>query len=292
MTGGRRGVRPPSAPPFSPRAARASGRQRWQRWALLLLPLVAIAAARLSLRLCQVMSASMEPTLGSGDVVLVLVRPPVPLPVRRGQVVLASLPSHLVIGSGVPPGRRVLKRVAGVQGDLLEGRGGAGLFRNGTPVPPRSAATSSGTFKIVAGRVVQQLEGASWWHGAPHRAWLEPADDPFLARLLAAAPPQPLPPGTVFLLGDNPAASVDSRTWGPLPEACVEGWVIATVPSLPGWLGGLLRLPSPHRRAAADHPEPPGQARGRAPVLRLTEKRPLGEGAESKERGKTTETMT
>ncbi|MEP0774359.1 MAG: S26 family signal peptidase, partial [Acidobacteriota bacterium] len=178
---GRRRANPPPAPSLSPLAAGADLRRHRRRWStLLLLLLAALALVRSPLRLCLVMSASMEPTLRPGDVAVVLARPSFLAPARRGQVVLASLPPHLVIGSGVPPGRRVLKRVAGVQGDLLEGRGEAGLFRNGTAIPFRSAATSSGIFKILAGRVVQQLEGSSWWHGAPHRAWLEPADDPFL----------------------------------------------------------------------------------------------------------------
>jgi signal peptidase I len=38
-----------------------------------------------------------------------------------------------------------------------------------------------------------------------------------------------VPPGTVFLLGDNPAQSQDSREYGPLPVAAIVGMVIGSI---------------------------------------------------------------
>ncbi len=36
--------------------------------------------------------------------------------------------------------------------------------------------------------------------------------------------------GTVILLGDNPAASTDSRHFGPLPDSALEAVIIARLP--------------------------------------------------------------
>jgi len=41
-----------------------------------------------------------------------------------------------------------------------------------------------------------------------------------------AAPAAPLPPGTLWLLGDNAAASTDSRTLGPAPLDALRGRAI------------------------------------------------------------------
>ncbi len=180
----------------------------------------------------------MAPNLGVGELVLVFSAPTRRLPLWRGQVVVAALPRELQIGSGVPPGHRFIKRVAALAGDIVEGRGEAGLFVNGRPLP-RSSPQPAEEFKIVAGRAVQRVGADSWWLGSPSRPWLAQVDDPALAHRLQASPAEPLPTGTVLLLGDNHAESIDGRRWGPLPVECVQGWVVAAVP-LPPPLQRLL----------------------------------------------------
>ncbi len=196
------------------------------------------AGAVFCLRPAVVMSSSMAPTLEVGELVLVFSPPIRKVPLWRGQVVLAALPRELQIGSGVPPSRRFIKRIVALSGDTVEGRGKAGLFVNGQPLPCSSPQPAE-EFKIVAGRAVQQLGAGSWWLGSPSRPWLAPVDDPALAHRLQASLPEPLPAGTVLLLGDNHAESIDSRRWGPLPVECVHGWVVAAIP-LPPPLQRLL----------------------------------------------------
>lgn len=50
--------------------------------------------------------------------------------------------------------------------------------------------------------------------------------------------PVRVPAGTVFLLGDNRAESIDSRTFGPVPLASLEGRVAVRLWPSPGALRG------------------------------------------------------
>jgi signal peptidase I len=62
--------------------------------------------------------------------------------------------------------------------------------------------------------------------------------DPWIIKRVAALGGHPVPgrpgavvaPGTVYLLGDNAAASDDSRLWGCLPVTAVVGVVIRRMP--------------------------------------------------------------
>jgi signal peptidase I len=51
-----------------------------------------------------------------------------------------------------------------------------------------------------------------------------PIDEPYIAdRGIADFPEQTVPEGTLFVLGDNRGNSLDSRSWGMLPESLVIG---------------------------------------------------------------------
>lgn len=57
-------------------------------------------------------------------------------------------------------------------------------------------------------------------------------------RIFGAQPETKVPRGHVWLQGDNRADSKDSRTYGPLPLACVKGRVVGKV--YPFWEAGAL----------------------------------------------------
>jgi inner membrane protease subunit 1 len=113
------------------------------------------------------------------------------LRLRRGDVVIAKSPN----------GDLVCKRVCAVPGDSVT-----------LPLPPTSAPP-----------FVDRVDG------------LLPPD--FFSLVAAASPPHAQSPPTtivvpeahVWLEGDNPASSYDSRQYGPLPMRAVRGRVVARV---------------------------------------------------------------
>ncbi len=84
-------------------------------------------------------------------------------------------------------GQLVVKRVVGVPGDSVGIEDGA-LVRNG---------------EIVVEAYTNQRDMAGFYFG-----------------------PDPVPPGHVFLLGDNRFTSSDSRAYGPVPISGLEGRVL------------------------------------------------------------------
>ncbi len=140
-----------------------------------------------SWRMYMMPSTAMLPTLAVHDQVLVNRLYYRLRPVRRGDLVVFRGPAH-----GDRMRRAFLKRVVGVEGDTIEVREGQ-LYRNGEPVcercsehgadgsAPGSAATHE-PYEIV------ESAGVDW---APHT----------------------VPPGHVFVFGDNRNSSNDSRRW-------------------------------------------------------------------------------
>jgi signal peptidase I len=90
----------------------------------------------------------------------------------------------------------IVKRVIGLGGDSIGFEDGV-LVRNGSPVT-------------------------------------EPYTDDFLDGVYYG--PDVVPPGTVYVLGDNRVDSIDSREFGPVPLSSVVGRVIARLFPLPGAL--------------------------------------------------------
>jgi signal peptidase I len=92
----------------------------------------------------------------------------------------------------LPPGvgrtQLFIKRITGVSGDTIEVRNG-NLYRN------RVAVTGEDYVKK---------------HSLSHSA-------------IQNVPPVRIPPGHVFVMGDNRDRSMDSRAWGPVPVENIKG---------------------------------------------------------------------
>ena len=91
------------------------------------------------------------------------------------------------------PDRRTIKRVIGLPGDTIECREGR-VYRDGVML-----------------------------------------DEPYLtsdaqnARTVDCGAPVTVPSGTLFVLGDHRAVSMDSRHWGPIPQSAVDGRLLTNV---------------------------------------------------------------
>ena len=171
------------------------------------------------LTLSVVQSTSMQPTIEPGDVILVeKLSPRLGTPTRLKELVFFEPPEALQA--------IVREREAAVAAERLaqSGRGGAGAqpsFRDRLPQP------SSRLFvKRVVGRPGDEVSVGA---GGEVRVQGEPVSDANrglggpAASLLRPKELGALAPDEVFVLGDNPATSVDSRCWGALPQGNVAG---------------------------------------------------------------------
>lgn len=139
----------------------------------------------------KVPSGSMLPTLQVGDHILVSRWPyGIPLPVGGGWLWRGAGPRPgdvIVLERAAEPGSHYVKRVA-----------------------------------AVAGEIVEMVDGALVVDG--HRRDLAAAVLP--ARAAANFRPRRVPPGHVFVLGDNRDQSIDSREWGPVDGSGIKGRVL------------------------------------------------------------------
>jgi signal peptidase I len=193
-------VRPQSAPEEE-RLDSGVSAGRWRgsrvgaairRWAVvvacvLALVLVASVAGWLPWQVMRVGSASMEPNIPTGAIVLVDRWSD---GVDRMDVVVVDPPD------GVGP--QLVKRAVAVGGDEIAVEDGV-LVVNGSPV-------------------------------------CEPSIDPALIDAEYFGP-QTVPPGELFLMGDNRQTSIDSRAFGPVRADEVKGRVMARMWPSPGGVG-------------------------------------------------------
>jgi signal peptidase I len=126
-----------------------------------------------------VSSASMLPTLHPRETLLVNRLAYRRHPPRHGDIVVFRFPQAV--------GRKFVKRVIGLPGDVVEEQGGQ-VYVNGKPVVQKDTPDPSRTI-------------------GPEMTML----------------PQRIPPGKLFVLGDNLAASLDSRYWGTVDIENVVG---------------------------------------------------------------------
>jgi signal peptidase I len=142
-------------------------------------------------------SASMEPTLESGDRVLVnrfIYRFHDP---RRGDIVVFHPPGRggqAIDGASTEASVYFIKRVVGLPGETIEGRSGHVLIC---------------TAPNVGCHILQE---------------------PYLRQKAAPSNfgPVVIPPDHYFMMGDNRAISEDSRVWGTLPRSYIIGEAFVT----------------------------------------------------------------
>ena len=212
--------------PFAARAVRAA-----------LLGLAAAALLRLAgVEVVKVPSASMAPSLLLGDRLLVtslaygLRLPGLGWAVRwasprRGDVVVFEAPPE--------PGRRWVKRVAGVAGERVTLAGGrllvepAGEGAGAGGARPEAPAGSFTFQDRGLGSVVEETCPAWRQEVAPGRSHLVlrcgPSGSPEAEAEIPAAPPERVASGHLYVLGDNRDRSRDSRSGWLLPVDAVAG---------------------------------------------------------------------
>ena len=178
-----------------------------------LLVTLATLCAAVAVLAVRVSGPSMRPTLQDGDRVLLRPFSGGDTPARFALVV-ARFTEH---------GPQVLKRVIGVPGDRVE--------------------------ILAAGMVRVQPGGVGPWLVVEHPAWSAggPAGIACCTPEGRSAPDAAaaqVPAGTVFLLGDDPALSTDSRQEGWVPISQIRGrvWLRVHPPSRWGSPGDGVRL--------------------------------------------------
>ncbi len=204
---------------------------------ILLAVLLALLLRALVIQAYRIPSGSMEDTLLAGDF---LMAAKLPYGVRepfRGRTLVPAL-RHPARGEVLVfryplDGRDFIKRCTALAGDTVAVRGGQLYINSVREDRPQAAHKAPETVAAWSGR-----ERA--WSPDYQQAWeerrflqLDWVRDDF--------GPVVVPPGCLFMMGDNRDNSMDSRFWGPLPESDVRGralfiyWSWDPDGKIPGW---------------------------------------------------------
>lgn len=169
------GLEPPApeSPPTPPAAQ--PYRWGWRQYLALAAILASVAALRLYVVESDIVEGgSMQPTLQSGDYVLIY-----KLAYRGGR--LPERGAIVTLASPIEPGEILVKRVVGLPGDYVQ-------YVNG--------------WVLINGVTMGRMAAAPGWRDEP---------------------PEYVPPGHVYVLGDNRGNSEDSRDWGPISAGALRG---------------------------------------------------------------------
>jgi signal peptidase I len=176
---------------------------RWKRWgigcavAFVAVNILLLAISKAAFPTYRNTTGAMEPTIAVGDVVLANTA----TAVTRGDVIVHAYPPQ--------PQTLFIKRVIGIPGDEI-------LIRDKR--------------LFVNGRAMSEPYVV---HSDPQVFPLNPAlPEPYRSRDQFG--PFSVPPGQLFVLGDNRDRSSDSRFWGTVPQTDVRGRVLV-VASPKGW---------------------------------------------------------
>ena len=126
-------------------------------------------------------------------------------------------------GCAANVGDRVLARPYGDGSPIRRGD----IIAFHAPSKALTACGASGIFvkRVVAvgGETVQERTGRVYVDGKPlSEAYVSPTSRDDLSTTMMR-----VPAGSIFVMGDNRAASCDSRRWGPLPRRNVIGKALA-----------------------------------------------------------------
>jgi signal peptidase I len=190
---------------------------RWSRVALLWGALVLVSAAQSAairgglVEGFKIPAGSMLPTLEVGDHVMVDRRP---RPIQRGDVIVFQYPPD--------PTKDFIKRVVAIGGDTIEIKDDA-LVLNGAAVPTAVAGPARfPDFDEITGQWSDRAYAAHD-ERLGERTYRVLSDDGARPPQLSSMAPKQVPPGHVFVLGDNRDNSHDSRYWGTVPLELVKG---------------------------------------------------------------------
>jgi signal peptidase I len=163
----------------------------------------------------RVPSGAMEPTILIGDRILVR---KCHVQVQRGDIVTFVSPPAAILTLDRSEAHKVfLKRVVGMPGDLIMIHDKQVLL-NGQSLPEPYITHSDTMSYSTSVLAITQNYQDRWESGAFAHLTRREIGDSF--------GPVRVPENTFFLLGDNRAASFDSRFWGPLPKELVTGKAI------------------------------------------------------------------
>ncbi len=171
---------------------------------LLLLGGLLYGSTQLLVRPIVVRSGSMMPAIATGDTVIAQLFAPRLFGVDFGDIVLFMHPTE--------SGQMLIKRILGMEGDLIEVRGGE-LFRNGRRLAQCRLRPLRDPEKNK--RVVERLEVVN---ERPYLVWDQPA---FISKAVRVRVPR----GHVFVAGDNRDRSGDSRSFGAVPVSLIKARV-------------------------------------------------------------------
>ncbi|XHS79740.1 signal peptidase I [Burkholderiaceae bacterium UC74_6] len=187
-------------------------------------------------------SGSMRPTLLEGDVVLVN-RVAYDIKVPLTEIAVAHLGDPLrgdvVTFSSPKNGDRLIKRIVGLPGDVVEMRDER-LLINGKPVP--YTGQQSIREQLTAGGSVPAVRATEHLAGRDHQVQVMPTV--YAERNFG---PVTVPVGQYFMLGDNRDNSADSRYIGFVPREKLIGRahrVLVSADILDKWQPRLSRFAS------------------------------------------------
>ena len=155
---------------------------------------------------------------------------------ERGDVIVFKYP--------VEPGTDYIKRVMGLPGDAIEVRQDE-VFINGHPVPRQRITKTYSYMDVQQGTSMADDHVCELWvetvDGKKHQTIQEPG------RMGHDFGRTVVPPGHVFVMGDNRDNSSDSRVWGTVQHDYIKGkalivwWSRANTDgwSLPNWLKSI-----------------------------------------------------
>ena len=171
----------------------------------------------------QIPSGSMIPTLEVGDHIFVSkFAYGLSVPFTNTKILRYKQPERgdvIVFKYPIDPGTDYIKRVMGLPGDAIEVRQDD-VYINGHPVPRRHVPEARSCSDALPGTTFVDDHPCELWietvDGKSHQTMQEPRRGTDYAKTV-------VPPGHVFVMGDNRDNSSDSRVWGTVQYDYIKG---------------------------------------------------------------------